>query len=197
LKAAGPSKGSGGEPPVAAEPFPGGLKGLASSARAPVSELFCSMGFELCAVEVAGAGGAGVLRFTADRLTGPPDGTPWRGSGITLDDCAALSRAVSALLDDLWPGEGPGYVLEVSSPGLDRAVASEDEAVRFSGSLAKLRIRRDGRTSVVSGRLNCSPGALSIVPVAPAAKPGKPRPEMAAVAFEWAEVAKARLLPEI
>jgi ribosome maturation factor RimP len=175
-------------------------------------------------IEIAGASGAKILRFTADRPAGPggvpadgpggvpegrpgdsvhgvpegaPGACPGKGSGITLDDCASLSRALSAMLDDLWPGDGPPYVLEVSSPGLDRALLSEAELLRFSGSLARLRLRRGGRTEIVSGRLLCSAGDLKIVPLPPPAKPGGRRREAQPVAFGWDDVTKARLLPEI
>jgi ribosome maturation factor RimP len=101
------------------------------------------------------------------------------------------------MLDALWPGEGPAYVLEVSSPGLDRQILSEAELLRFSGSLARLRLRRGGRTEIVSGRLLCSEGELKIVPQPPPGRPGG-RPRAAEpVAFGWSEVAKARLLPEL
>jgi ribosome maturation factor RimP len=179
--------------------FPGGLAGLASEASGPAGELLAGMGFELCGVEIAGCGEGKVLRFTVDRApAGLPEG-PWRGSGVTLDDCAGISDALSALLDDLWPGDGPRYTLEVSSPGLDRPLAGERDLLRFSGSLAKLKIRRGGRTLSVTGRLRCSPGSFEIVPPAPRRRPGGPRPgpPPEPVAFEWGEVAVARLVPEI
>ncbi|MDR1039923.1 MAG: hypothetical protein LBR80_07085 [Deltaproteobacteria bacterium] len=197
--ASGPQgkKRTGGDAaPLPEVPFPGGLAGLAAAARAPASELLEGLGFELCALEIAGGSSGKILRFTADRRTQASAGSPWRGSGITLDDCAELSKALSVLLDDLWPGDGSPYVLEVSSPGLDRPLESEADLLRFSGSLAKLKLRRGGRTLAVSGRLRCSPGALAVVPEAPPPKPGKPRPAPEPVTFEWAEVAKARLLPE-
>src|SRR5688500_15091564 len=59
-------------------------------------------------------------------------------AGISHSDCQAVSEQLSVLLDmeDLIPG--PGYVLEVSSPGLDRKLAKPEEFERFSGRLARI-----------------------------------------------------------
>ena len=68
------------------------------------------------------------------------------GSGMTLDDCAGLSRAVSAILDTLDPLPGP-YVLEVSSPGIDRPLVRIEDFERFGGFEARIETARpiDGR----------------------------------------------------
>ena len=72
---------------------------------------------------------------------------------ISVDDCANVSRAVSALLDveDVIPGS---YTLEVSSPGIDRPLTRPEHFVRFAGFEAKLetRIPLDGRKRF-TGRL--------------------------------------------
>lgn len=59
-------------------------------------------------------------------------------SGITHEDCEQFSRDFGTLLDveELIPGAE--YLLEVSSPGLDRKLASREDFVRFTGSLVKL-----------------------------------------------------------
>lgn len=56
---------------------------------------------------------------------------------IVVDDCAAVSRAISAVLDEKDPISGK-YTLEVSSPGLDRPLTSLENFVRFSGFEAKI-----------------------------------------------------------
>ncbi|MGA2539718.1 MAG: ribosome maturation factor RimP [Terracidiphilus sp.] len=60
-------------------------------------------------------------------------------SGITHEDCAAFSRDFGVLLDveDLVPGDE--YVLEASSPGLDRKLSRPEDFERFSGSLVKIQ----------------------------------------------------------
>jgi ribosome maturation factor RimP len=59
------------------------------------------------------------------------------GAAIGVDDCAEISRAVSALrdVDDPIPGQ---YLLEVSSPGLDRPLTRAKDFVRYAGYAAKL-----------------------------------------------------------
>ena len=58
--------------------------------------------------------------------------------GISHDDCQRVSQQLSVILDveELVPG--PGYVLEVSSPGLDRALRRASDYERFRGRLAKI-----------------------------------------------------------
>ena len=56
---------------------------------------------------------------------------------IVVDDCATVSRAVSAVLDEKDPISGK-YTLEVSSPGLDRPLVNLENFVRFAGFEAKV-----------------------------------------------------------
>ena len=62
-----------------------------------------------------------------------PDGS----RDITVDDCAKVSRALSAVLDEKDPIEGR-YQLEVSSPGVDRPLTKIKHFKRFQGKLIKL-----------------------------------------------------------
>lgn len=86
------------------------------------------LGFEL--VQVRMMGGA---RRTLQVMAEPADG----GRTMTVDDCAAISRAVSAVLDVADPIEG-AYSLEVSSPGIDRPLVRPVDFERFSGFEAKV-----------------------------------------------------------
>jgi RimP N-terminal domain len=74
----------------------------------------------------------GVLRLILDRA-----------EGITLGDCEHVSRQVSALLDVLDFGKGR-YVLEVSSPGLDRQLYKPSDYERFLGRLARVTFESPG-----------------------------------------------------
>jgi len=56
---------------------------------------------------------------------------------VTVDDCALVSRAISAVLDEKDPMQGR-YTLEVSSPGLDRPLTTPDHFRRYKGALIKL-----------------------------------------------------------
>jgi len=75
------------------------------------------------------------------------------GSSITIDDCADISRAVSALLDVEDPIPG-AFTLEVSSPGLDRPLVRLADFDRFAGYEARVELGRmiDGRRRF-TGRL--------------------------------------------
>lgn len=68
------------------------------------------------------------------------------GATVTVDDCTTVSRAVSAILDVADPIAG-AYVLEVSSPGLDRPLTRLRDFERFSGFEARIEMRSplDGR----------------------------------------------------
>src|ERR1700723_2234677 len=76
-----------------------------------------------------------LLRVYIDRLPGPQNP---EGLGVTHKDCERVSEQLSVILDveDLIPG--PSYVLEVSSPGLDRKLIKPADYERFVGRLAKV-----------------------------------------------------------
>src|SRR6266478_4593445 len=61
-------------------------------------------------------------------------------SGITLDDCAYFSDRIGAMLDTR-PEMNRSYILEVSSPGVDRIVKKEKDFLRFAGKTVQLRLR--------------------------------------------------------
>ena len=88
------------------------------------------MGFDLVRVRISGAQRR-TLQIMAERLD---DGT------MTVEDCAAISRAVSTLLDVEDPIKG-SYTLEVSSPGLDRPLTKPQDYTRFAGLEAKIELR--------------------------------------------------------
>jgi ribosome maturation factor RimP len=99
-----------------------------------------SLGFELVDLEFAGAGRSAVLRIYIDRGSGEP------GPGITVDDCAEVSHAVSEVLDSDDPIKGH-YSLEVSSPGVDRVLRKRAHFGRFIGErvFVELALPLDGR----------------------------------------------------
>jgi ribosome maturation factor RimP len=90
-----------------------------------------------------------VLRIRIDR----PGAGATAEDSVSVDDCARISRDLSAVLDveDIVP---TAYTLEVSSPGLDRPLRGADDFRRFAGRRAKLVMREavDGQT-FVKGRL--------------------------------------------
>ncbi len=74
--------------------------------------------------------------------------------GVSHGDCERVSQQLSVILDveDLVPG--PSYVLEVSSPGLDRKLRQPEEYQRFAGRLARLSLNEPVENSkFFEGRL--------------------------------------------
>src|SRR3546814_10351790 len=90
-----------------------------------------AMGFQLVRVKLVGAQRP-VLQIMFERDTG---GAPHDG-GVTVEDCAEVGRAVSAVLDVEDP-IASSYRLEVSSPGIDRPLVQAAAFERFKGSEAK------------------------------------------------------------
>ncbi len=101
-----------------------------------VEPALADMGYELVRVRLTGAARP-VLQIMAERSD---------GVGITVDDCADISHAVSALLDVEDPIKG-AYTLEVSSPGIDRPLTRAEDFERFAGFEVKLELHHatDGR----------------------------------------------------
>lgn len=68
------------------------------------------------------------------------------GAAMTVDDCAEISRSLSALLDVEDPIQG-GYVLEISSPGIDRPLTREKDFLAWVGHETKVEslVAVDGR----------------------------------------------------
>ena len=86
-----------------------------------------AMGYRLVRVAVLGAG-----RMTLQVMAERRDDAP-----MSVDDCADISRTVSALLDVADPIAG-AYTLEISSPGMDRALKKQADYERFTGRSAKI-----------------------------------------------------------
>src|ERR1700720_689977 len=93
-----------------------------------------SLGLEVFDVEWK-IGKQRLLQVYIDRLPGPANPG---GLGVTHNDCERVSEQLSVILDveDLVPG--PSYVLEISSPGLDRKLIKHADYERFVGRLAKV-----------------------------------------------------------
>ncbi len=103
------------------------------------------LGYELSDLEVKVGGRDGVIRLFIDKA-----------DGVGLEDCETVSRQISALLDveDPVPGH---YVLEVSSPGLDRRLTKVEHFERYMGEEIRVKLRLP-----IAGRINFR-GALMAV----------------------------------
>src|SRR5947209_8395848 len=146
-------------------------------------------GLEVAEVELRGGGGKRMLRITIDKP-----------AGVTHEDCANVSREVGTILDVEDAVPGGSYLLEVSSPGLDRKLVRPVDYERFTGSRVKLTTYQpvngnrhfEGRLeSFRDGRLTLD---LS------AARKKKMRPVEGAaqkLEIELGNIEKANLVPEI
>jgi ribosome maturation factor RimP len=104
--------------------------------RAAVLPVLVAHGVELADVQFLTERAGWTLRLFIER-----PGSSEASGGVTLADCAEVSRDVSTVLDvaDLIPHR---YHLEVSSPGLDRPLRSREDFVRFRGKLARVKLNK-------------------------------------------------------
>ena len=134
--------------------------------------ILAGMGFELVDMQVSNRG-----RFLRIFMDKP--------GGITVDDCAAVSRHLARVLEV----EGVDYDrLEVSSPGLDRPLRKAADFARFAGQKVDVRMRladANGRRRYI-GRLKGIEGAAATVEV-----------DGALVALQLDGMERARLVPEL
>ncbi|MDX1494735.1 MAG: ribosome maturation factor RimP, partial [Longimicrobiales bacterium] len=84
------------------------------------------LGYELVEIRWGGSGKRPMLKVRIDR----PDSV--RGEGVTVDECAEVSRALEPWLDE-HEGLSERYVLEVSSPGVNRPLVRARDFQRFRG----------------------------------------------------------------
>jgi ribosome maturation factor RimP len=98
--------------------------------RGIVDRVAQSSGLEVVDVELHGGGKARMLRIFIDKP-----------GGVTHEDCANFSREVGTIFDVEDAVPGSSYLLEVSSPGLDRKLSKPEDYQRFTGSRVKLMTR--------------------------------------------------------
>jgi ribosome maturation factor RimP len=109
---------------------------LADRLTALVEPSLDAMGYALVRLQLSSSQRP-VLQVMAERRDGQP---------MSIDDCTAISRSLSAMLDAEDPIPN-AYDLEVTSPGLDRPLIRPEDYDRFAGSLAQIETRQplDGR----------------------------------------------------
>lgn len=123
--------------------------------RAAATRVAGSHGLEIFDVQFRREAGGMVVRVQIDR----PGPAATAQESVSIEDCASISRDLSAVLDveDVVP---TAYTLEVSSPGLDRPLRNAADYRRFVGRRAKVVMREEvdgrmffkGRLSGVEGR---------------------------------------------
>lgn len=102
--------------------------GVAARVATIVEPALADLGYRLVRAKVSAQDGA-TLQIMAER----PDGS------ITVEDCEAISRAISPLLDVEEPVPG-AYRLEISSPGIDRPLVRGSDFERWAGHEAKIEL---------------------------------------------------------
>ena len=145
-----------------------------------------SSGLEMVEVEFRGGGKSRMLRIFIDKP-----------GGVTHADCANLSREVSTILDveDVVPGS---YLLEVSSPGLDRKLSRPADFERFTGSRVKIMTREPvNGNRHFDGRLQSfQDGRLTLELTVPKKK-SQPAGTPQRLELTLDNVEKANLVPEL
>src|SRR3974390_372428 len=98
-----------------------------------------SSGLEIVEIEFLGSGKHRMLGVYIDRPGAAP--TREHPDGVTHEDCSAFSREFGTIIDVEDAVPGGAYVLEVSSPGLDRKLTKATDFERFRGHRVKLMTR--------------------------------------------------------
>jgi ribosome maturation factor RimP len=163
-----------------------------------------SDGLEVVEIELRGGGKSRMLRIYIDKP-----------GGVTHEDCSNFSREVGTIFDVEDAVPGGSYMLEVSSPGLDRKLTKPEEFQRFTGSLIKLMTREPvNGNRHFEGKLQSFQGGRVTLELTGKQKSKKQQPPQPAqsrsssgtpaeavgagpeVVIDFANVEKANLVPE-
>ncbi len=160
-------------------------KDLATTVTEIASPLAASLDLDIWGVDVA-FGKKGLVRVYVEGE-----------NGVDIDKCAELSRLLGLSLDveDIIPG---AYVLEVSSPGLERTFFSPEQLAGYAGKTVEVTLHAPGdaypgRRNLLGTLTGVADGVFSLVPL------DAPRDAPLAATFTWEAVKRAKLvhfLPE-
>ncbi len=103
-------------------------RGIAETVRAIISPTADELGYYLWDVEYVKEGADYILRITIDN-----------DEGITIDDCERMTRAIDPVLDAADPIEA-SYLLEVSSPGIERELTRDEHFALCVGEKVEVRL---------------------------------------------------------
>src|SRR5271157_5125231 len=155
-----------------------------------------SNGLEVVEIEFLGSGKHRMLRVFIDRPGAVP--TPQHPDGVTHEDCANFSREFGTIVDVEDAVPGGSYVLEVSSPGLDRKLKKAADFERFRGHRMKLTTREPvNNNRHFEGKLESVENGKLLLDLSAARRKMRPKEGAASVEIELANVEKANLVPEI
>lgn len=154
--------------------------------RAIVERVAASSGLEVLETELQGGGKARMLRIVIDK----PE-------GVTHEDCAIVSREVGTILDVEDAVPGGSYLLEVSSPGLDRRLVRPEDYQRFIGSRVKVTTWEPvAGNRHFEGRLQSFQDGWLTLDLNLGRKK-KNAPELPELRLQLGDIEKANLVPEI
>jgi ribosome maturation factor RimP len=143
-------------------------------------------GYDLEDLVVTPAGRRSIVRVVVDR-----------DEGVTLDDIAEVSRAVSDVLDRNDDGMGrTPYVLEVTSPGVDRPLSEPRHWRRNAGRLVTVMVGPAGAGEEVSGRITAVHDSGVTLAVEAKGKPGAKKRPPTPRDVPWGELGAGRVQVE-
>jgi ribosome maturation factor RimP len=151
-----------------------------------IEPVVAGAGYDLEELVVTPAGRRSVVRVVIDR-----------DEGVSLDDVAEVSRAVSEVLDrnDGDLGRAP-YVLEVTSPGVDRPLTEPRHWRRNAGRLVTVTVGPAGSAEQVTGRVTAVDDAGVTLAVEKPGKPGAKRKPPTPRQVPWAQLGAGRVQVE-
>ena len=151
-----------------------------------IEPVVADAGYDLEELVVTPAGRRSIVRVVVDR-----------DEGVSLDDVAEISRTVSEVLDSNDDGMGrTPYVLEVTSPGVDRPLTEPRHGRRNTGRLVTVTVGPAGTTEQVTGRVTAVEDGGVTLAVEPTAKPGARKRPPTPRQVSWAELGAGRVQVE-
>jgi ribosome maturation factor RimP len=146
-----------------------------------------SSGLILWDIELKGSGATRTLRIYIDK-----------SEGVTHEDCAAYSREVATIFDVEDAVPGAAYLLEVSSPGLDRKLFKPEHFEKFAGSLVKFSTRDlvNGNRHFEGRLVSFSEGQLTVDLDQVASRKKAKAQGAGVIVVPFSNVEKASLVPE-
>ena len=164
--------------------------------RAIAERVAGSSGLEVVDLEVLGSGKHRTLRVFIDRPGAAP--SPNHPDGVTHEDCSSFSREYGTIIDVEDAVPGGSYVLEVSSPGLDRKLTKAKDFERFRGHRVKLMTREPvNNNRHFEGRLESFENGKLLLDLSAARRKNRQKDGAESVEVELGNVEKANLVPEI
>src|SRR5580704_6482644 len=156
-----------------------------------------SSGLEVVDIEFRGGGKSRMLRVFLDKCAAAGSDPL---AGVTHQDCAHFSREFGVIVDVEDAVPGGSYILEVSSPGLDRKLTKAADFERFRGQRVRLMTREPvNNNRHFEGKLESFENGKLLLDLSAAGKK-KMRPkegDASKIEIEFRNVEKANLVPEI